>query len=313
MDFDGDGHLDLVSGSYQAKLKEPGAPIYVFSGNGKGHFTAPFMVCDEKRRPITPASVPDDHPDTRNFRRGNATEPFFSDWDEDGDLDLIIGGMEGEIALFLNMGSREEPRFSHRGRLLKHAGRPIRVPGGEAAPELADWDGDGRVDLLAGCGEGAVYLFRNIGKSGQPHYAEGQVIIPARVQREILAAGERVVPGGTSRICVLDWNGDGRLDLLLGDHHRSRRVRQEGLSAKDRALVENLLSERAELVSQILGVTHKRESEMYRLGRRPKGIFLRYLDRLDPIYEKLEQLDKRLEPFVSPKASHGFVWVFLRR
>src|SRR5690606_19466110 len=51
--------------------------------------------------------------------------------------------------------------------------------------------------------------FKNVGSRGSPELAEPVVLVPP--------------PDGTdgrgvrSKICVTDWNGDGRFDLLVGD------------------------------------------------------------------------------------------------
>ena len=46
MDFDGDGILDLVSGSY-----DPGE-LYLFRGLGKGQFAAREVIRDRSGKPI---------------------------------------------------------------------------------------------------------------------------------------------------------------------------------------------------------------------------------------------------------------------
>ena len=51
MDFDGDGRLDLISGSY-----DPGE-LYLFRGSGRGAFEAPEVIKDKDGRPIL--KVPD--------------------------------------------------------------------------------------------------------------------------------------------------------------------------------------------------------------------------------------------------------------
>ena len=45
------------------------------------------------------------------------------------------------------------------------------MPGGEHAnPVIADWDGDGRWDIVTGSDNGGVYWYRNIGEQGQPSF-----------------------------------------------------------------------------------------------------------------------------------------------
>jgi len=67
-------------------------------------------------------------------------------------------------------------------------------------PCAADWDGDGRPDVVASAASGAVVFFRNLGHN---RFAAG---IPLRVPP---------VPYGPS-VAVVDWNGDGDPDLIVG-------------------------------------------------------------------------------------------------
>jgi hypothetical protein len=45
-------------------------------------------------------------------------------------------------------------------------------------PFAADWDGDGRPDLLVGAGDGSVLWYRNVRSTGSPELAAAQVLIP---------------------------------------------------------------------------------------------------------------------------------------
>ncbi len=307
MDHDHDGILDLVSGSYQ-----PGS-IYLFRGLGKGKFAPPQEILDRNNKPVNPGSAPDVDPKTRNFRRKSATDPCFADWDNDGDLDILIGSMEGEIVLVVNEGTRARPVYASRARLLHHNGRPIRVPWGEGAPEVADWDGDGLVDLLSGSGSGAVFFFRNVGKRGAPRYAEGEMIIPAGNKKAVVLGSDAVpTPGHTSRLHATDLDGDGRLDLLLGDYLEISRLRadldvdeQKTCAALRRELLLEIATEKK--------LVQTREEKMYRLGYRPAGIFAPSVKLLLPVWDRIEKLKKKLQAYTGKQTRHGFVWVFVRK
>ena len=132
-------------------------------------------------------------------------EKIVVDWNGDGLYDLLLGDRDGFINLYLNEGSNESPRYGTRIR-LKAGEKEIKIEG-PSAPCLVDWNEDGRKDLLVGDGGGYLHLFLNTGSSATPDYPS-----TSRVQADykILDVRSNASP------CVVDWNGDGRFDLLVG-------------------------------------------------------------------------------------------------
>ncbi len=62
--------------------------------------------------------------------------------------------------------------------LVQADGEPIKVQSpGYACPVLADWDGDGKPDLLVGqFNGGKVKFFKNLGGEGLPKYAKAEFV-----------------------------------------------------------------------------------------------------------------------------------------
>lgn len=63
--------------------------------------------------------------------------------------------------------------------LLKADGAPVEVEQpGYACPTWADWDGDGKADLLVGqFNKGKIHFFKNLGGEGVPKLAKGEWIM----------------------------------------------------------------------------------------------------------------------------------------
>ena len=132
-------------------------------------------------------------------------EKIVVDWNGDGLYDLLLGDQDGFVTLYLNEGSNESPRYGNGAR-LKAGEKEIKVRG-PSAPCLVDWNEDGKKDLLVGDGGGYLHLFRDTGSAKAPEYGP-----PSRVQADYkdLDVRRKASP------CAVDWNGDGRFDLLVG-------------------------------------------------------------------------------------------------
>jgi DNA-binding beta-propeller fold protein YncE len=126
--------------------------------------------------------------------------PVLVDWDNDLRKDLLVGAADGTLVLFLNQGSESAPVFAE-GVLLTDAAGVIDLGAG-AAPVVVDFDGDGNKDLLVGGADGRLVRYRNEGPDAGPRLLRAESLLDA--------AGDTPVSP-----FMVDWNGDGRRDLLL--------------------------------------------------------------------------------------------------
>jgi hypothetical protein len=329
VDFDADGHDDLVSGSY-----DPGE-IYLFRGEGKGRFKARETLNDRSGRPIL--RKPDQEHPVESF----GSWPALVDWDGDGDLDLLFGGYDGSLNLRLNEGTRRQPAFATSNTVVQAGGKPIAVPEGHCTPVVADWDGDGRWDVLTGSATGAVYWFRNTGKPGRPEFAEAVELVPRHAgigYSEFLGAGESPRPGIRSQIDVADYNGDGKLDLLVGDFCTYVEPR-DNLTPKERAELERLRASQARLEPALAARNAKNQEELKEFWKgygvkesltpevqakcRKKVEEIQARPENKTLADEAQAIDTAMKAYLKPAGPgalgggqdtpHGYVWLYLRR
>lgn len=171
------------------------------------------------------------HEERFTTKQGNvrARQWQFADYDGDGALDIVAGEgfwgdygwddaydasgtwtngpLHGWLFLLRNVGTTDAPDYESPMK-IEADGSPIDVFG-MPSPNLADFDGDGDLDIL--CGEfldGFTY-FQNIGSSTKPRYAAGR-----RLQhggKELAMHVQMITP------TAIDWDGDGDQDLIVGD------------------------------------------------------------------------------------------------
>jgi len=127
------------------------------------------------------------------------------DWNLDGKKDLILGGGEGRVRIYLNANTDADPVFNSFGVIVA-AGKPLDVGQG-SVPYIVDWNNDGTRDLLVGEWYGRIYLLINTGTNADP-------IFPAKPF--ILDGGSLLQLNGYSAPYVVDYDRDGKKDLLSG-------------------------------------------------------------------------------------------------
>ena len=127
------------------------------------------------------------------------------DFNNDGRKDLVVGENYGCLRLYSNVGTDAAPVFNGYS-LIQVGGGDYYVPAGFSMPVIVDWNNDGRKDIVVGDGNGDIYLLLNTGTDAVPVFAAAALIPNTSV-----GAGGRASP------VVVDWNGDGKKDLLVGE------------------------------------------------------------------------------------------------
>jgi|GEM_PF-1888086 len=133
---------------------------------------------------------------------GIAVSTFVVDWNNDGKKDLLVGTYSlPAVYLFLNIGTDSSPVFGE-GTKLEAVGDPPAIIG--ADPFVVDWNNDGKKDLLLGTAY-YVLLYVNVGTDSSPQFNLASTVL-----------NWSGVDAYCAKPFVVDWNNDGKKDLLVG-------------------------------------------------------------------------------------------------
>lgn len=227
VDWDGDGDTDVVSGNTAGyieffenlsgpKVAEPkwAAPVRLLAGDKTFRVTA----------------CPNGSIQGPAENKWGYTTLSVADWDHDDDLDIVYNSIWGKVEWLENVGTRTKPELA--------APQPIEVawdgptpkpawtwwqPKGKelvtqwrTTPVVHDFNGDGLVDLASLDVEGYLSFFE------RTKTADGTLRLkpPTRTfcddKGKPLQLNAKTAGGsGRRKLCVVDWDGDGVLDLLL--------------------------------------------------------------------------------------------------
>lgn len=196
MDWNNDGRKDLIAG-------DGAGQIWIFINIGTDD--APVLAKGQRLKvngKILHGTFHSKQDPSHDWAKDHA-RIHFADWDGDGLKDFLIG-YDGDISFLKNEGTAAEPMFKQQEKLTMPAGSRMFMAG----PVIEDWNNDGLQDLVIGNMMG-VYYFPNIGTATAPKLGPQQEIIPKPEKGQL--------QWGQARLHILDWNDDGKRDIVLGN------------------------------------------------------------------------------------------------
>lgn len=250
-DWDGDGDTDLVCGNTSGQI----AWFENLDGGNPPQWAAPRLL-EVDGQAIRITAGPNGSIQGPAEAKWGYTQPSVTDWDGDGDLDLLVNSIWGKVVWYRNAGTRKAPRLE--------PARPVRVqwpdkppkpewtwwtpsPGELATqwrttPAVFDWNRDGLPDLVMLDHEGFLALFEQFrDPGGEPTLKPGRRVFQAEPSSSFdsshkpsnttggllrLNAG-RAGKSGRRTLCLADWDGDGLTDLIVNSQSANV-LRNEG-------------------------------------------------------------------------------------
>ena len=143
---------------------------------------------------------------------GANSAPDFVDWDNDGDLDMIVGtDTTAPVRFYENTGTASVYQFDGFVNFIA-GGSSVTLY--RSMPSIYDMNGDGLFDIVMGATDKKFHYFENTGTSGSPSFA-------AAVQLQYQSGGAAVTEASDSRLDLCDWNEDGHIDFVAGDYNQN--------------------------------------------------------------------------------------------
>jgi hypothetical protein len=218
IDWDKDGDVDLIVGDEDGRV----AFVENVTSEGTPIFNPPVYFQQKA--------------DWLKF--GALATPYCTDWDGDGDTDILCGNTAGYIGFFENRGGM--PTRWAAPQLLQAGSQTLRIMAGPNGSiqgpceakwgyttlSAADWDGDGRTDILANSIWGKIVWYRNLGpgEDGRPRLSEEQPVTvewPGSTPKPSWTwwnpVGKELVTQWRTTPEAIDFNVDGLIDLVMLD------------------------------------------------------------------------------------------------
>ena len=251
------------------------------------------------------------------------TKPQLIDLNADGNLDLIYGEQYGHFIKFDGTAAKGINHFSDKGEILRDiSGAPLRI-GGDSAPHFIDWDGDKDLDIISGNALGGIYYSENTGNPTSPQwqpFTEWLAPLEAKDRRRgrhtIQNTRETLKPNSETTVFVLDYNNDGKLDLLVGDKTQLNII-VDGVTNEEYKVKEAQLREMQDIdgPDDIAYEEYYDLKSLHRNNKTPESekLVAEALKRASKLQDITSKKEKDFKNSFKTTEYTGFIWLYLQK
>ncbi|TKJ40638.1 hypothetical protein CEE37_06655 [candidate division LCP-89 bacterium B3_LCP] len=208
MDWNEDGLKDLIVGEYNGTLR------YYRNIGTVGN---PQLTFDSY---IQVGGV--------NIDIGSYSQAWINDWNEDSMKDLLVGASDGRVYLYINVGTNAAPVFATTSYVRLSNNTQLDY-GSRSGPIVVDLNNDGVKDLVSGEVSGKMYYCQNNGTNEVPSLAS-----PVALQTGTIDIDH----GSTARAAIIDWDGDGTTDLVVGGYDSRLKLFLQALTTDPAPIIQ---------------------------------------------------------------------------
>ena len=217
-DWDGDGDEDIISGNTAGYIG-----IFENLGNaenGNPKWSAPQLMTTGGE-PFRILAGPNGSIQGPAEAKWGYTTLSVADWDGDQEPDLLVNGIWGELLRLEGAAKVDTPLLNQQLEIAGQANPDwfwwdrasvANSTQWRTTPIAIDWNGDQSMDIVALDREGYLSLFEQKAEAPQRIFVD-EDLQPLQLNQKSAGSSGRV------KLAVVDWDGDGRLDVLTNSEN----------------------------------------------------------------------------------------------
>lgn len=225
-DWDGDGDMDIVSGNTAGYIE-------FFENLGGPNVDVPKWAAPKRLeaggKVFRILAGPNGSIQGPAEAKWGYTTLNVADWDADGLPDILVNGIWGKVELLKNVGTRKEPELAAPQAIEVEWEGPTPKPawmwwnpkGKElvtqwrTTPAVYDFNKDGLMDLAMLDQEGYLAFFERAKVDGKLVLKAPRRVFVDEAGKPLQLNAKTAGGSGRRKLCVTDWDGDGKFDFLL--------------------------------------------------------------------------------------------------